>query len=64
MSDEVRNSIFLPFYTTKRHTGGTGLGMHIVYNMISQKLQGSISCESQLGQGTTFEITLPLNAKH
>ncbi|WP_427981353.1 ATP-binding protein [Agarivorans sp.] len=64
MSEEVKSSIFMPFYTTKRHTGGTGLGMHIVYNMVSQKLQGSISCESQLGLGTTFEITLPLNAKH
>ncbi len=64
MTEEVRSSIFLPFYTTKRHSGGTGLGMHIVYNMVSQKLRGTISCQSQPEQGTTFDITLPINAKH
>ncbi|WP_133153794.1 ATP-binding protein [Vibrio sp. 10N.261.55.A7] len=59
MSKEVQESIFLPFFTTKRHNGGTGLGMHIVYNLVVQKLQGSISCESKEGEGTQFYITLP-----
>jgi len=61
MNEEVRASIFLPFYTTKRHRGGTGLGMHIVYNMVTHKLKGSISCRSEIGSGTEFIITLPQN---
>lgn len=60
MSDEVRDNIFLPFYTTKRDAGGTGLGMHIVYNLITQKLNGTISCISETNVGTEFTITLPL----
>ena len=63
MSDEVRQSIFLPFFTTKRHSGGIGLGMHIVYNMVAHKLKGSIICRSKVDAGTEFVITLPLETK-
>lgn len=59
MSPEVLQNIFEPFFTTKRNSGGTGLGMNIVYNIISQKLQGSINIESEEGQGSCFIITLP-----
>ncbi|OIQ26399.1 ATP-binding protein [uncultured Vibrio sp.] len=59
MGEEVKESIFLPFYTTKRNSGGTGLGMHIVYNMVVQKLKGTISCQSSVEQGTEFTIILP-----
>ena len=52
--------IFEPFYTTARHRGGTGLGLHIVYNLVNQKLQGRIEVESKVGVGTKFSITLPL----
>jgi len=51
--------VFDPFYTTKRGRGGTGLGMHIVYNLVTQILGGRISCESQPGEGVTFRILLP-----
>jgi len=51
--------IFDPFFTTKRGQGGSGLGLHIIYNLITQKLRGSIHCHSQVGQGTTFVIKLP-----
>ncbi len=51
--------IFEPFFTTKREAGCTGLGLHIVYNQISQVLNGSIKCESTLGKGTTFIINFP-----
>ncbi len=52
--------IFEPFFTTARYQGGIGLGLHIVYNLVTQNLHGTIQCESQVGVGTTFLITLPL----
>lgn len=51
--------IFEPFYTTKRHKGGTGLGLNIVNNLVFQKLKGSISCESSPGKGITYKIVFP-----
>jgi len=54
------DKIFDPFFTTARHQGGTGLGLHIVYNLVTQKLGGTIRCESQVGKGTTFTLRLPL----
>jgi len=52
--------IFDPFFTTKRGFGGTGLGMHIVYNLVTQKLKGLIKCESVLGEGVKFTIGIPI----
>ncbi|MGB0383554.1 MAG: hybrid sensor histidine kinase/response regulator [Ardenticatenaceae bacterium] len=52
--------IFDPFFTTARNQGGTGLGLHLVYNLVIQKLGGTIRCESKLGLGTTFILTLPI----
>ncbi len=54
------NKIFDPFFTTARSQGGSGLGLHIVYNLVTQKLKGAISCESRPGLGTKFILTLPL----
>ncbi|HEY9887232.1 MAG TPA: HAMP domain-containing sensor histidine kinase, partial [Candidatus Obscuribacterales bacterium] len=51
--------IFEPFFTTKRGQGGSGLGLNIVYNLVTRKLGGTIQCESQIGQGTRFTIALP-----
>jgi signal transduction histidine kinase len=59
MSQHVLDNIFEPFFTTKRNSGGTGLGMNIVYNIINQKLQGTIKIESELKQGSVFNIILP-----
>lgn len=59
MSEEVKALIFEPFFTTKRATGGSGLGLSIVYNLISQNLGGEINCESEIGEGTTFQISFP-----
>ena len=57
---EVKPRIFDPFFTTKQAQGGTGLGMHIVYNLVTQKLGGEIRCESEVGQGTIFILGLPM----
>ncbi|WP_028537015.1 sensor histidine kinase [Paludibacterium yongneupense] len=51
--------IFQPFFTTKRGSGGSGLGLHIVYNIVRQRLGGSILVSSRPGEGTTFQIDMP-----
>lgn len=56
---ENLTQIFEPFFTTARSQGGTGLGLHIVYNLVTQKLKGSIHCESQVGEGSKFILNLP-----
>ncbi len=53
--------IFDPFYTTRRDEGGSGLGMYVVYSLVTKALNGSIECESEPGKGTTFSICVPLN---
>jgi PAS domain S-box-containing protein len=60
ISPDNLKHIFEPFFTTARHRGGTGLGLHIVYNLVTQKLQGKIEVESQINQGTKFRLILPL----
>lgn len=57
---EVVKRIFDPFFTTKRGRGGSGLGMNIVYNLISQTLEGTITCESIIGEGTVFIMEIPI----
>lgn len=57
---EDQGKIFEPFFTTRRGRGGSGLGLHIVYNLVTQKLGGTIGFQSQVGAGTTFKILLPL----
>ena len=62
MSEEVQRRAFDPFFTTRRGTGGTGLGLHIVYNLVTQRLGGRIVLSSAEGSGTSFLIVLPLRA--
>lgn len=57
---ENLDKIFEPFFTTARDRGGSGLGLHIVYNLVTQTLQGKITCESAVGEGTKFVLDLPL----
>jgi signal transduction histidine kinase len=51
--------IFDPFVTTKMGRGGTGLGLHIVYNAVTNVLGGSLTVASVVGEGTVFELRLP-----
>ncbi|WP_232631534.1 sensor histidine kinase [Methylobacterium sp. Leaf118] len=51
--------IFDPFFTTARSRGSTGLGMHIVHNLVTVKLHGRIAIESEPGQGTTVRVEFP-----
>jgi PAS domain S-box-containing protein len=59
MADDVRRHVFDPFFTTKMGHGGTGLGMNIVYNIVTGVLGGRIAVESSPGTGTTVRITVP-----
>jgi signal transduction histidine kinase len=54
--------IFDPFFTTKLGVGGSGLGLHIVHNIVVEILGGSIDVVSELGGGTRFTLTLPISA--
>lgn len=62
MSKETVKRIFEPFYTTKRGQGGSGLGMHIVYNLVTQTLGGTIKSFSTEGEGVSFDIRIPLKS--
>ncbi|WP_053228413.1 substrate-binding domain-containing protein [Spirochaeta cellobiosiphila] len=60
MTEDTKNKLFNPFYTTKRNEGHTGLGMNIIYNLVCLRLKGDIKVESEWGRGTTFLITFPV----
>ncbi|MEM9089317.1 MAG: ATP-binding protein [Cyanobacteria bacterium P01_F01_bin.53] len=59
ISEVVQRSIFDPFFTTKPVGKGTGLGLSISYKVIAEGHGGQLSCQSRLGEGTTFTIALP-----
>jgi len=61
MPESVRTHIFEPFFTTKPEGQGTGLGLSISYRII-EKHDGTIAVESSEGEGTTFTVSLPLEA--
>ena len=58
---EMISKIFDPFYTTARAKGGSGLGLHIVYNIVTNTFKGTIQCESGQDKGTTFTIQIPFS---
>lgn len=60
MDEATLRRIYEPFFTTRRDLGGTGLGMNIVFNLVSQKLGGTIRTSSVPGQGAEFVLDLPL----
>ena len=59
MSLDVRRRAFDPFFTTRRDQGGTGLGLHIVYSIVTNRLGGRLDLDSEPGSGTRVQIILP-----
>jgi len=63
MNAEQVKRVFEPFFTTRRGRGGSGLGMHIVHNLVARKLHGRIECHSTPGAGVQFSIVIPLDGE-
>ncbi|MEM8545302.1 MAG: HAMP domain-containing sensor histidine kinase [Cyanobacteria bacterium P01_H01_bin.119] len=59
ISEKNRQKIFEPFFTTKAVGKGTGMGMSISHQIITQHHDGQLKCHSQPGEGTTFIIQIP-----
>ena len=62
MSPEVTRQVFDPFFTTRRDQGSTGLGLHIVHNIVTNRLGGRINLETKPGAGTKIRIVVPREA--
>ncbi len=60
MPEDVVKRIFDPFFTTKHDKGCVGLGMNVVYNLVTQKLKGTIAVKSEVGRGMTCTIRIPV----
>jgi signal transduction histidine kinase len=63
MPEQVKSRIFDPFFTTKPVGKGTGMGMAISYQIITEKHSGKLECFSSLGKGTDFIIQVPIQQK-
>lgn len=59
MTPDVRRHAFDPFFTTRRHQGCTGLGLHIVYSVVTHRLGGRLDLKAEPGKGTRVQLTLP-----
>lgn len=60
MSETVQQKIFNPFFTTKPVGQGTGMGLSISYQIVVEKHQGLLTCQSEVGQGTEFVVAIPV----
>ncbi|WP_346291051.1 PAS domain S-box protein [Sphaerothrix gracilis] len=60
IAQEIQQRIFNPFFTTKSIGKGTGMGLSISYQIITEKHRGQLTCTSAVGQGTTFSVIIPL----
>ena len=60
MSEEVREQAFEPFFTTNRHNGGSGLGLYVIYSIVTQQMAGTIRIMSARNAGVHFHIECPI----
>lgn len=60
MTEEVRQKAFEPFFTTRREKGGSGLGLYVTYNIVTQQMGGSIQVISAPEHGVKFHIECPI----
>ncbi len=60
----LRARVFEPFFTTQRLAGGSGLGLFIVHQVVTQQLGGSVELEQPAGRGAHFLLRIPLQARH
>ncbi|MGB2741156.1 MAG: ATP-binding protein [Cognaticolwellia sp.] len=61
VDESIKNKVFEPFTTTKRGEGGSGLGLHLVYNLVTQALGGTIVLHSEADQGVSVDINFPID---
>ena len=62
MTPDIKRVAFDPFFTTRRHFGAAGLGLHTVHNIVTERLGGRINLESEAGVGTIVSLVLPRQA--
>ena len=62
MTPEIQRQAFDPFFTTQRAQGRVGLGLHIVYNIVTNRLGGRIDLDTKLGEGTRIRMIVPREA--
>ena len=63
LSNDDLDRLFDAFFTTKRGEGGSGLGTHIMYNLVTQSLSGHIEAQSKPGDGLQYTIRFPMKGK-
>lgn len=63
MDQKTKEKVYEPFFTTNRENGGSGLGMNIIFNLVTQKLHGTIDLETSQNNGVLFTIQAPLHYK-
>ena len=63
MDQDTLDKLFDPFFTTKRGLGGSGLGAHILYNLVTGALGGAVRVESEPGNGLRYHLTFPRSRK-
>jgi Na+/proline symporter/signal transduction histidine kinase len=63
LNADIQAHLFEPFYTTKRGKGGSGLGAHIVYNLVTQRLKGTIELIAKQTKGKSFKIVIPSDSR-
>jgi len=64
INEDIRHKVFEPFFSTSREQGGSGLGLYVVYNIITQQMGGNVRVESAPGGGVSFHIEFPVERSH